>query len=142
MEKPTYHTLWELISPARAKIDLATQRPNRHMANRHVDKIKDDLIQGHFYPTHQGIAYDKERKLVDGQHRMEAIVASGVSAWLLVTYGLTEEAIMVIDGGRMRSLADRTTLFLGVTRSKTKLAILRVVITASRGGVRGQNRRQ
>lgn len=44
--------------------------------------------------------------LIDGQHRLSAIVASGEPQTLLIVHGVDEEAMATVDNGRRRSYGD------------------------------------
>ena len=62
------------------------------------------LIQaGDFYLTHQGVAFDEEGRLHDGQHRLAAIVAANTLVSMLVTRGLSEAGALGLDDGRKRT---------------------------------------
>lgn len=52
------------------------------------------------------VIMSKQNKLLDGQHRLSAIVESGQPQILLVVHGLDAAAMSTIDAGRQRSYAD------------------------------------
>jgi hypothetical protein len=52
------------------------------------------------------ILISKDNELLDGQHRLSAIVESGESQILLIVRGVDPEAMATIDAGRRRSYAD------------------------------------
>ncbi|GGQ53922.1 hypothetical protein GCM10010195_06630 [Kitasatospora griseola] len=64
------------------------------------------IIRGEWKLTHQGIAFDENGALVDGQHRLHAIIEANVSVKMLVVYGLSEDVFPVLDSGKSRSAAD------------------------------------
>lgn len=98
-------TRWEHIHSHGAAALLEKNRRNRHfmpsLSMRYVADMEDGLWQ----TTHEGIAFDEEDNLIDGQHRLQAVVDSGVSVWFLVTRGLPKSAIEVINRGKIRTLA-------------------------------------
>lgn len=58
--------------------------------------------------THQGIAFDREGWLIDGQHRLMAIVATGIPVKLFVipfVDGMDDETFDVLDSGHKRQAA-------------------------------------
>ena len=71
-----------------------------------VEVHKRNLISGHFRTTHQGIGLDSKGRLRDGQHRLQAIVETGIGANILVTAGLTDSDLQAIDDGRKRTAHD------------------------------------
>lgn len=98
--------------------DLATEWLTRNHSNRPISKplvvkYAHDMAHGRWVETHQGIAFDEEGYLRDGQHRLAAIVLSNTSVVLLVTEGLPFEAQRNMDRGRPRRVAD----FLGSQRT-------------------------
>ena len=87
--------------------------------------------------THQGIAIDDNGFLVDGQHRLEAIVESGVTITLLVTTGVPSNGdgtsngvsvIDMIDRGSPRSVGDQLYIRHGVKDANNVAAIVRQVL--------------
>lgn len=70
-------TQLEFITPEMARLILEKQNTlNRRMRAMIFDPYTRDMEEGRFYYTHQGIAYDTDEVLVDGQHRLQAIVDS------------------------------------------------------------------
>jgi hypothetical protein len=55
------------------------------------------MLAGEWYETHQGIAFYEDGTLADGQHRLRAIVQSGVSLWMRVTWGMTRRQGLGVD---------------------------------------------
>src|SRR2546429_1878241 len=56
--------------------------------------------------THQGIAFDTTGALVDGQHRLAAIVEADVPVEVTVFSEVPEGAFDVLDTGKRRNAAD------------------------------------
>jgi hypothetical protein len=74
-----------------------------------VDFLADSIIRGEWQLTHQGIALDGPLDtgfLLDGQHRLNAIVKAGISVWIYVFEGLPRTAFPVLDTGKRRSGVD------------------------------------
>lgn len=94
------------ITPALAEIMLAHNEENRPIRRHKVDQHIRNLQEKNFILTHQGIAFSKEGMLNDGQHRLKAIVESGISAPMTVTFGCAREEFEVIDQGGSRTSAD------------------------------------
>src|ERR1019366_7444668 len=59
-----------------------------------------------FLLTHQGVAFDLAGRLIDGQHRLRAIMKSGTAVMVLVFDGCDPEAFGVIDQGKKRGSGD------------------------------------
>jgi hypothetical protein len=107
-EAPDIVLQWEWITPEKAKAYLENNfGRNRSLKPRSFARLCEALRSGHFYPIHQAIAFDEDDKLVDGQHRLSAIVETGVATWLIVAYGVRREHLSAIDRGKARSDADQ-----------------------------------
>ncbi len=55
--------------------------------------------------THQGVAFAKDGRLIDGQHRLKAIVLAGVAVRLLVIPNCDPDTFAVLDNGYKRQAA-------------------------------------
>ncbi len=95
----------ELVTPEIASEYLAANTRNRPLNKPYVRELSQDLEQNRWKRTHQGVAFDWNGVLLDGQHRLHAIVASGIAAKLLVTRGCDPETFDVIDAVRKRTAA-------------------------------------
>lgn len=60
---------------------------------------------GRWLTTHQGIAFSTTGRLIDGQHRLLAIVLAGVPVTMLVTPNCDPETFAVLDNGFKRQAA-------------------------------------
>lgn len=105
----TLTTTVEKIGPKTAQKYLENQSRNRNLNKKTVDKYAAAMSADAWELTHQGIAFDKEGKLFDGQHRMAAVVQSGKTIEILVSrYTNTDNAPMdVVDSGQARNAGDR-----------------------------------
>lgn len=79
---------------------------NRRLRPAHVRRFMDLIMRGEWKLTHQGIAFDLEGRLRDGQHRLRAIAQTGVPCWIMVTYNLPVDAGEAIDQGLRRTSQD------------------------------------
>jgi len=91
------------VTPKLAAEWLERNHCNRPISQRMVEEYKWLINEGKFYLTHQGVAFDTQDRLRDGQHRLRAIVETGTSAKMVVATGLGEEALQAIDSGRRRT---------------------------------------
>lgn len=95
------------ITPAMALdwLENANVR-NRPLSEDHVNKLARDMKNGKWKISHEGIAFDPHGILLDGQHRLWAIVESQVSIDMLVFFNVPQDSVMVINGGRVRTVVD------------------------------------
>lgn len=81
---------------------------NRRLNKDTVRKYARIMRGGGWNLTHQGIAFDTEGHLVDGQHRLHAIVSANVPVEMMVTRGVEhrEGEAFSIDVGARRTLTN------------------------------------
>jgi len=96
-------TSFELVTPKRAKELLEKNICNRSVNERKVKEYSYFMECGKWGETHQGIAISKTNKLIDGQHRLLAIIKSGVSLMQNITTEVEDESFAKIDIGYNRT---------------------------------------
>lgn len=82
----------------------------RRITEATVDKYAADMVQGNWALTGQGVTFDTDGNLLDGQHRLAAIVKSGCSLQMLIVTNANKDVkpglptINTFDNGKNRSL--------------------------------------
>lgn len=94
------------VTPALAEEWLKHNIVNRTVRGAELEKLVRDMKNGCFVLTHQGIAFNEDGDLIDGQHRLMACALSGVTIRLMVTRYLPNDAATHIDNGAKRTFAD------------------------------------
>ena len=94
------------VTPAIAEQWLSMFSVNRKSTGPTVDSYARQMERGEWLLTHQGIAFDDQGVMIDGEHRLRAIIKSGTTQPLFVFNGLDNNVKTVIDTGRARSTAD------------------------------------
>jgi len=79
---------------------------NRPIKQDVVDMYVRQIKSGLWRRTHQGIAFTDEKRLLDGQHRLMAIVSTNVTVPMLIFIDEPKENFEFIDCGRNRSNLD------------------------------------
>ena len=102
------------VSPSDANYLLQQNENNRYPSEDIVKKYKRDMEEGVWQDSASQIQISKQGKLLNGQHRLRAIVESNTSQILTITEGLTKECFQVIDVGKGRNAADA----LGILKIK------------------------
>jgi hypothetical protein len=98
---------YQLIEPSLAEIWLQSRNDlNRPISQALVDKYARDMASNRWEDNGQTIVFDETGKLVDGQHRLAAIVRSGVPLRIIVVNGVAIHAQATIDSGRSRTVRD------------------------------------
>lgn len=79
---------------------------NRPIRKTVVHDYAEQMRRGEWKITPQGISFDVKGRLIDGQHRLMAIVESGCKVPMYVTTDVPEDRMMMIDCGAKRSMSD------------------------------------
>jgi hypothetical protein len=131
-------TRWESIGPDLAKEYLQKNGRNRRLIESLSSRYGADQAHDRWVPTHQGIAFNLDDELVDGQHRLDGVVKSGKSVWFLVTRGLDRDAIEALDRGKMRSLAHAMQIMGYSVSSNKHVAVGRAMMYGTLGRPSGK----
>lgn len=91
-----------LVTPDMAREWLTKDVVNRPLIARNVEAIAFDMRNDRWVLTHQSIAFNRDGLLVDGQHRLHAVIAADVPVRMRVTYYLDLGFEAPIDTGCMR----------------------------------------
>lgn len=108
------------ILPPEAESILSRMTGNRKRRKTYVDTLAADMREGRWVDTHEPIAMSVDGNLIDGQHRLAAVVLSGVGQWFWVAvYDTHQTAIgLPIDCGVRRNTSD----LLGLDRKFAEVA--------------------
>lgn len=79
---------------------------NRYIDEKRIERYKKKLLKGKFPVNGETIKVSKTFKLIDGQHRLWAIVESGITLRILIVTGIEDKAMAFIDIGKNRTAVD------------------------------------
>lgn len=123
------------VTPELARQWLVGNNHNRQLMTTKVIDFTRDIAANKWNSTHQGIAFSKNGTLVDGQHRLHAIVHSGVTVPMLVFVDQPIESHTFIDGGKKRTMLDIIRLETKDDSIKAKhLTVLKAMLAGSHCG--------
>lgn len=112
------------VTPEMAALWLTRNGRNRRLDTATAQGLAAAIGRGEFKFDGNAICWDRDNNLLNGQHRLQAVVLTGVSLPFLVVRGLDPESQDVMDTGRRRSLAD--CLYIrGEKNSKSLATMLR-----------------
>ena len=94
------------ITPADATNWLRANCKNRPVRKRHVEFLASEIKNGNWQVNGQAIIIADNEQVLDGQHRLLAIIEAGIPIKTMVTYGVPEAAFATIDTGAVRTSAD------------------------------------
>lgn len=96
-----------LVTPSLAKSFLESNVSNRKIKDKVVSKYANDMMNDLWIEdTFEPIKFSETGKLLDGQHRLQAIIKSNKSINLQIVTDLKEEIFRVLDSGSRRNASD------------------------------------
>jgi len=95
------------VTPTMAKswLDKYNKR-NRHIRDGAINNYANDMREGRWELTHQGIAFYDDGVLADGQHRLLAVIRANRNVEFMVTHGLPKKSGAVLDQHSKRQAHD------------------------------------
>ncbi|WP_329291919.1 hypothetical protein [Streptomyces pseudovenezuelae] len=114
------------VTPELARVWLRANTRNRNTRERAVTEYARDMVAGHWNLNGEAIKFAYDGSLLDGQHRLRAVIEADATVQMLVVVGLPPEAQETMDTGRKRTTADVMGL-RGETNAHTLAAVLRRV---------------
>lgn len=107
---------------------------NRPIYEKTVESYASDMKRGLWAVNNQGIGFDEDGNLIDGQHRLQAVVYSGATVQMLVMRGIPKnynngfKTQLTVDQGKPRGLGDQLSLVYGIDNANLRVAIIRTLI--------------
>lgn len=99
------------MTPKMAEAWLKKNHPdNRQINPKTVASIAADIEDGNWRVTHQGVCFNADGYLIDGQHRLMAVVSSRTAIDIVVATNPDGQLTDPIDRNRARSLSMLTGL--------------------------------
>ena len=98
------------ITPQMAEKMLGKNVKNRIVRASAVSAYARDMARGEWRLTGEAIKFDSDGNLIDGQHRLLAVITANVSVDMLVITGLPPESQQYLDSGRKRTHSDQLRL--------------------------------
>ncbi len=123
------------ITPKEADRYLQTSERNRTINRARVLRYANDMRAGRWSAATM-LIIDDQGHMVDGHHRMSAVVEAGVPVEMCVLTGLPKRSVPYIDTGRPRSAGDMLAFVEGldgVGQLKNKAVLARIVLKVRSG---------
>ena len=98
------------ITPDDAQRILTEGSSNRPLNEKQIARHAFDMVNGLWEQTGEPIKFDDQGRLIDGQHRLNAVVKSRITIEFVVISGLSTKAQDTMDSGRKRSLSDQLSM--------------------------------
>lgn len=118
------------VGPELAQLWLKNNFRNRPIREDTVKAYARDMLTGSWVPTHQGIAFNDRDELIDGQHRLHAVILAKATVRMMVTFGLPSKidgkemtTMDAVDRGATRSVGDQLAIQHGIRYGSTTASI-------------------
>jgi hypothetical protein len=116
----------EVVTPEMASKFLHTLMPGQRRIRKNVVKrYAQDMKHGRWLLTPNPIAIGEHGHLIDGQHRLSAVVEAAVPVEMFVCYGVPMQAFGALDIGLNRSAVDLS----GNNTTNATVAMVRAALT-------------
>lgn len=124
----------ETVTPELASEYLKANHSNRPLKKALINNYARTMAGGGWRLTHQGIAFNCDGTLLDGQHRLKAIEQANVPIQMVVTRGVSQDAQLVMDDHAKRSAGDALSIARGEKITQSMVATIRGCVELQRTG--------
>jgi hypothetical protein len=104
--RPEPEVALELITPEIARRWLAANYGNRELTPSHAEVLVRAMKRGEWGLGWDGIAFDVDGRLLNGQHRLAAVALSGVAQRFVIARGWPKNSAEYNDHGKKRTLSE------------------------------------
>jgi hypothetical protein len=115
------------VTPELAELWLSLNHRNRTLRANLIRSFASDMSEGRWRFEGSPIKFDITGQLIDGQHRLHAIVLASITVRMLVVVDIEADAMDVIDSGAKRTAGDMFRLHdrenAGVLAAVARLAL-------------------
>lgn len=117
----------ETITPSKAKALLARNTENRPLRNSRISQLSHAMKNGQWRMNGEAIKISAEGELLDGQHRLSAVIEADVKIDMMVVRDLDHDIFTTLDQGMKRTGGDILSL-AGYTNAAALAAAARLAI--------------
>ena len=128
------------ITPEIAVEMLKRNQRNRNVSESHVRFLSNEMRNGNWMFDGQPVRFAEGGRLLDGQHRLSAVVESETTQSFLIVTGIDPETFKVMDTGKNRSASDVFSIE-GIDYAKHVSATTRIIYRLSRGDAESGSRK-
>jgi hypothetical protein len=94
------------VTPQMAQTILAGNVRNRPVRPAYIKRLAEAMTRGEWTMNGEPVQVAHDGTLLNGQHRLSAVVHSGITIPMLLVSGLPVEALRTVDTGTRRTLSD------------------------------------
>lgn len=115
------------VTPHMARAWLAENGSNRSLRRILIRTYANEMMAGRWRVTGEAIQFGTDGRLLNGQHRLNAVIMADTAVPMLVVSGVDPDAQLVMDSGAKRTASDALS-FLGVPNAAIVAAIGRLAL--------------
>lgn len=94
------------VTPDVAREWLESMAANRNLSRANMESLAEAMDDGRWHDDGSPIRFNRSGQLIDGQHRLSAIILTGTPRTFLVVWGVPDKAMTTLDTGKSRSRGD------------------------------------
>ena len=115
------------VTPKQAEQWLSQMGKNRTLNKRHVKKLAMEMQAGKWVLTGDTVKLTSDGRLIDGQHRLNALLESGLTSIpMAICFGVDHaQAFEAIDVNVLKRGADQIAQMEGIDNASLKVAVAR-----------------
>jgi hypothetical protein len=132
----------ELVTPRLAAKWLANNTKNRNLRPAQVNRYAHDMANGNWTFDSSAICFDEDGVLLNGQHRLSAVVKSGVPISFTIARDVPRDSMRTMDTGIARGAGDALKLLDGGPYSNAVAAAARFLLLVELGRLSNDSRAQ
>lgn len=104
--KKKWHAVVVTVTPVLAQLLLLKNPINRPYSRRGRNELQQDMQSGRFVCNGESIVISRTGNVLDGQHRLDSVVQTGVPIEVVMVFGIEDQARYTIDTGRNKSVSN------------------------------------
>jgi hypothetical protein len=105
-ESKPLRTEIRMVNPEQAKMWLTMNTMNRRVDLQTVDYYADQMKRGQWTISQDAITFSDSHALLNGQHRLQAVIKSATEQPFIVVYNMEESSFVNMDLNKRRSPSD------------------------------------
>lgn len=123
------------IDKARAELFLSCNTNNRKVNDGRVKMYAEDMRRGNWIANGEPIQFDTTGRMINGQHRLLALIMADYEDEFLVVTGVDPAAMLNLDGALTRTVGQNWTLIHNICQDDAKAisTLCKYAITYDKG---------
>lgn len=123
------------VTPQQAQAWLDAMPSQRRLRQNKIKTLTRQVVEGRWKLTPHGLVFDRDGRLIDGQHRCTVIAQTGRPLAMRVTFNAPSETFLVLDGSASPKTLDDALHHEGLPKGAAVLAAgpVRMLFREERG---------